>query len=565
MLLCLRVRDFAIIDELEVAFDPGFNVVTGETGAGKSILVNALQLVLGGRPKAEVVRGGAENAQVEALFDVGDDPEVRKRMEASGIVPDNQLVIRRVIAKAGRARAFANGQLASSAQIEQLASGLADISSQHEHHTLVDPRSHLNFLDAFADATKLRSEVALVYEMLLKIRDALEHTRRKCQDRTAREDLLRYQIAEIDELDPKAGELVELIEERERQRHAEQLASLTANAEHDLYARDNAICEELARVADSVRQAANLDQRLNGLADQLASLHLSLEECARELGGYARRVSADPEKLGRLEQRIDLFHRLQRKYGGSVESMLEHRERAQTELEQLFNSEDQIVALEKEFKANMDHAEQITKKLSAHRVKAAEKLARAISQELGSLGMGDARVIVEVEPAPEKEGELSVAGARLSPNGIDRVEFLIAPNRGEQPQALQKIASGGELSRAMLAVKRVLAGLGPAGLYVFDEVDAGIGGAVAETIGRKLREVSRHHQVICITHLPQIAVFADAHFQVSKKVEKGRTISEITPLGQEQKAEEIARMLGGVKITRKTREAAAEMLDAAHK
>jgi DNA repair protein RecN (Recombination protein N) len=565
MLLCLRVRNFAIIDELEVEFGPGFNVVTGETGAGKSILVNALQLVLGARPRAEVIRSGCENAEVEVLFDIADDIEVRKRLSASEISDEDQLVIRRVFYKTGRSRAYANGQLASNAQIDDLASGLADISSQHEHHTLVDPRSHLQFLDAFADVLSLRSEVASVHDNLFRIRTELERTRKQCQDRSEREDLLRYQIREIDELDPRIGELAQLVDERERHRHAEQLASLTGNAEHDLYARDQAICEALAHVVESVRQAAALDKKLSEIADQLASAHLSLEDSARELGSYARGVSADPERLAQLEQRVDAIYRLQRKYGGSVETVLEHRERAQTELDQLATSEEQIESLEREFQKATNQAEVLVKKLSSQRRKAAERLARAISQELGSLGMGDARVIVEVEPAPEKEGELSLLGARFTPSGIDRVEFRIAPNRGEQPQPLQKIASGGELSRAMLAVKRVLAGLGPAGLYVFDEVDAGIGGAVAEVIGRKLQEVSRHHQVICITHLPQIAVFADTHFRVQKRMEKGRTISEITPLDQDQKQEEIARMLGGVKITRKTRDAAVEMLEAAHK
>jgi len=565
MLLCLRVRNFAIIDELEVEFGPGFNVVTGETGAGKSILVNALQLVLGARPKAEIVRSGRENAEVEVLFDIADDSEVRERLRTADIADDDQLVIRRVFFKTGRSRAYANGQLASNAQIDELASGLADISSQHEHHTLVDPRSHLHFLDAFADVLSLRSEVASAHDNLLRIRNASERKRKQTQDRSEREDLLRYQIREIDEVNPSVGELEKLVDERERHRHAEQLATLTGSAEHDLYARDQAICEALARVVESVRQAAALDKNLSELADQLASAHLSLEDYARELGNYARGVSADPERLAQLEQRVDAIHRLQRKYGNSVENVLEYRERARTELDQLATSEEQIESLEKDFRKATDQAELLVKKLSSQRRKVAERLARAISQELKSLGMGDAQVVVDVEPAPEKEGELSLFGARFTPSGIDRVEFRIAPNRGEQPQPLQKIASGGELSRAMLAVKRVLAGLGPAGLYVFDEVDAGIGGAVAEVIGRKLQEVSRHHQVICITHLPQIAVFADNHYQVKKRVEKGRTVSEITPLDQAQKQEEIARMLGGLKITRKTRDAAVEMLEAAHK
>jgi DNA repair protein RecN (Recombination protein N) len=560
VLTCLRVRSFAIIDELEVELEPGMNVVTGETGAGKSILIDALSLVLGGRARPEVVRTGAEQAEVEALFDVGDDEAARLRVEASGVTVEEELVLRRVVQRSGRSRAYVNGRLASAGQLAELAQGLADISSQHEHHTLVDPRSHLAFLDAFAELDPLRAQVREAYDTLRRAQSALDEQAHAVQTRVEREDLLRFQLQEIDALALQPGEEATLGVDRDRQRHAERLAQVTGGAEDALYASDDALCARIARIASELEQVAALDPTLRPLTEQLSAAEAQLEEVARELGSYARDISLDRERLQELEDRLDAISRLKRKYGGSVEAVLEHRERAAEQLRAFENSEARAQDLERALSQASEHAGTLARKLSAARQKAAGKLAQAVSRELASLSMGDAKVAVEVAQPQGDSGELCVDGARLAPTGIDRVEFLIATNRGEDPQPLHKIASGGELSRAMLALKRVLAGLGPAGLYVFDEVDAGVGGAVAEVIGRKLKDVAKHHQVICITHLPQIAVFADAHYHVSKNVDGGRTRSEIKRLRAEQQRDEIARMLGGIKITDKTRAAAREML-----
>jgi DNA repair protein RecN (Recombination protein N) len=563
VLTCLRVRSFAIIDELEVEFEPGMNVVTGETGAGKSILVDALQLVLGGRARPEVVRTGAEQAEVEALFDVGDDPEVRSRLLEAGIEVEDELVLRRVIQRSGRSRAYVNGRLAPAGQLAELARGLCDISSQHEHHTLVDPHTHLAYLDAFADLAPMRTQMQGVYAALQEARSALQGQQHSASQRVEREDLLRFQIQEIDALGAAPDEEASLAVERERQRHAERLASVTGGAEDALYASDDALCSRLARIAAEVEQAAGLDPALAPLAEQLTAARAVLEDAARELGGYARGISVDAQRLAELEERLDAISRLKRKYGGSLQAVLEHRARSAEELAALDQSDQRIAELEATLEREQRAAAQLARKLSARRKQAATGLSKAVSRELASLSMGDARVTVDVAQPEGAAHELCVDGARLSSTGIDRVEFLIAPNRGEDPQPLGKIASGGELSRAMLALKRVLAGVGPAGLYVFDEVDAGVGGAIAEVIGRKLREVAQHHQVLCITHLPQIAVFAQAHYHVSKAAANERTRSEIRRMRESEQREEIARMLGGIKITDKTRAAAREMLKAA--
>lgn len=567
MLQCLRVSHFAIIDQLELELGPGLNVITGETGAGKSIMVSALQLVLGARTRPEVVRTGADNAEVEALFDVGSDPHLQARMRDMGVEFEDELVLRRVISRSGRSRAYINGRMASAGQLAALASGLVDISSQHEHHSLVEPSSHMRYLDAFGGLQDLRREMGHAYRKLTEERDRLAQLEHMGRERIEREDLLRFQVQEIEALRLVPGEEVQMVEERDRNRNAERLAQLTGSAEQGLYSDDEALCPMLSRLIHQVEEAATMDRSLGDLVDQLHTAQAQLEDAARELGRYAQSVTTDPARLSEIDDRLHALSRLKRKYGSTIEDILAHGERARVELGELDQNEERIEALQAALQALLAEAGKLAKTLSKQRRKTGRALGQRITDELASLSMGDAEVKVEVDTLHAEGGgegnELSLEGARLSSHGIDRVEFLIATNRGEAPQPLQKIASGGELSRAMLAIKRVLAGVGPGGLYVFDEVDSGVGGAVAEVIGRKIKEVSAHHQVLCITHLPQIAVFADGHFHVRKGVSAGRTRSQIVRLTAEERQVEIARMLGGIKITDSTRAAAREMLQAA--
>jgi len=560
MLTCLRVRDLAIIDSLDVELGPGLNVVTGETGAGKSILVDALELVLGGKGKAELVRSGAAQAEVEALFDIGDDPDIRAKLTALEVECDAELVIRRVLSPSGRTRAFVNGRMATAQQLADLARGLADISSQHEHHTLTNPSTHLGYLDAFARLSDQRERMSSAYQALKRAHEALQSFETRVADRAQREDLLKYQIREIGEVSPKTGEEQELSEQRDRLKHADQLVRLAGNATEALYDRDGSVCEELATVAQSVLEAAALDPSLRDLGTQVETARTILEEAARELSRYMRGVHADPEALTELEERLHALSKLKRKYGGSLEAVLVHLGQAKAELEALGDHEGTSEKLRAAYEAAMGETTQHARALSKQRKLSAGKLASAISEELISLGMGGAKIVIDVSPMEGKSGELEIDGARLSAAGIDRAEFLIAPNRGEEARALSKVASGGELSRAMLAIKRVLAGMGPAGMYVFDEVDSGVGGAVAEVIGRKIKDVASHRQVLCITHLAQIAVFADNHFKVEKVISGDRTVSQVRRMSKKEQEEEIARMLGGIKVGKKTREAAAEML-----
>ena len=557
MLSLLRVRDFAIIEALDVELGPGLNVLTGETGAGKSILVHAIQLVLGARARTNVVRTGADRAEVEALFEVPADHPARLRLAALDLPDDDQLVIRRTVQSEGRSRATVNGRLTTLAQLRELATGLVDISSQHEHHSLVDPANHARFLDAYAelDLTAYSEAWRAASEAQSKVDQLTE----RLQQRSEREDLLRFQLSEIARVDPKAGELVELEAEVHRLAHAESLAEAALDAESSLYSRDRSAVDTIARAAAALSDASRQDPRLGELASRLEGARAEVEDVALECGKYGRRLEADPARLRFVEDRLLVLRRLTRRHGGSLEALLEHQQALESELGDLTGVEVALEAAEQALSARLSRAYALAQQLSKRRHAAASTLGEAISRELRMLGMGAAEVEVAVARRQDVHG-LQVDGASLGEAGLDRVEFLIAPNPGETPRGLARVASGGELSRALLAIKRILASSSPAGVYVFDEVDTGVGGAVAEVIGRTVHDVARHHQVLCITHLGQIAAYAHTHLRVAKSIEGGRTRSSVERLEGEARVEEIARMVGGVTITQTTREAAAELV-----
>jgi DNA repair protein RecN (Recombination protein N) len=557
------VRSFAIIETLEVELDAGLNIVTGETGAGKSILVDALQLVLGARGRPEVVRTDAEAAEVEALFDLTDQPLVLSGLRDQGVETDGELLIRRVVSATGRTRAYVNGRLVTLAQLKEMTKGLADISSQHEYHSLADARHHLAYLDAFASHSSLLEDAARAHAALVDKAARLEEVVTEERGKVDREDLLRFQVNEIDALRDMLEDEEELLIERQRLRHAEKLGTAAGEAEARLYADDDSICGALSRIASSVEHASGFDPSLGPVATQIREALVQLEDAASELGSYARDLSFEPDRLAVLEDQLDRLSRIKRKYGDTGAEILAYRDEAARELDSLERYEERLDRSQREYDEALEEAARVALALRSKRRSAATKLSNAISRELSSLGMGEAKVTVELAALEGGPRELQIQGARLSPTGIDHAELLIAPNRGEEAKPLRKIASGGELSRAMLAIKRVLAGLGPASLYVFDEVDAGVGGAVAAVIGRKIHEVAQHSQVLCITHLPQISAYADAHYRVHKEVVGKRTKSDIRLLSDQERLEEIARMLGGVKVTDQARAAAQELIRSA--
>lgn len=573
MLNCLRIRDLAIIDALEIELGPGLNVLTGETGAGKSILVSALELVLGGRGRPELVRSGAKCAEVEALFELGAGvtDAVQEQLRALDVPDGEELVVRRVLQACGRTRAFINGRLATQQQLARLTRGLADISSQHEHHTLSDPSTHLGYLDAFAKLDAQRARVAEAHHALCRADVRLREFSQRWQERASREAVLREQIREIEALAPEPDEDTRLEQECARLRHSESRLRLVAEAAELIYERDDSLLDELSHAGRKLTEAALLDPELLPVAEQLEAARAQLAEAARELQRHTDGGLPEPDALQRAEERLYELSKLRRRYGGTLQAALEQLQKSRAELDELDNPTTIREALEQAHEQALQEARNEARALSSKRHGAATRLSRAISRELASLGMGEARILVDVSPleagSASNGRELALDGARFTERGIDRVEFLIAPNRGEDARSLHRVASGGELSRSMLAIKCALADLGPAGLYVFDEVDSGLGGGMAEIVGRKIRSVAHHRQVLCITHLPQIAVFADQHFKVEKKVEKAadgdRTLSSVRRLTAREQREEIARMLGGLQITPRTRAAAREMLSQA--
>jgi DNA repair protein RecN (Recombination protein N) len=563
VLVQLSVANVVLIEELSLELSGGFNVLTGETGAGKSMLVDALDLVLGGRAKPEVVRRGAKEAEVEALFDVPPGSSVEEKLRAAGIRCDGELLIRRVVHAEGRSRAFVNGHLGTASQLADLAPDLCDISSQHESVSLTDPATHIDYLDAFGDLGSARETLAAMVDDLSVLTAELARIREAERGRAEREEFLVFQLREMDELDPHAGEEQELENERARLRHAERLAAATRRAAERLHDGDGAIGDELGRLSSELEGAARIDASLVPLAKAIEGCRLELAEAARALSRYAEGVESHPERLAEVDDRLFRLQKLLRRHGPTTGELLSHKVALEAELQGLETGEARLVALEAERARKLALAALAARALSSQRRLAAERLGDAIGRELHRLAMGGARVIVDVAATPSGEAALAVDGARLTRKGIDRVEFLIAPNKGEEPRPLRKIASGGELSRSLLALKRVLAGSGPAGLYVFDEVDAGVGGAVAEVIGRAIADVARHRQVLCVTHLPQIAALADAHFVIEKSEVKGRTLATLRKLaGGPARVDEIARMIGGVTVGKAARRAAEELLAA---
>ncbi|MBW2276741.1 MAG: DNA repair protein RecN [Deltaproteobacteria bacterium] len=550
MLTNLRVRDLVLIEGLDLHLTPGFNALTGETGAGKSLVVTALELLLGRRASSELVRRGAGEAEVEGVFDISDEPGVRARLEEAGLPVDNELLIRRVIPADGRHRCYVNGRLSSLGVLASLAEGLASVMGQHEHHSLLDPTSQLALLDDFGGHGALLEEMGQLAQQVSTAAERRNNLRAREQDRAARIDFIQFQVREIDDLTPKAGELDELEREISLLRHQGELLEAARVGADELYESDGSIFERLGTLGRSLDEVARYDTSLTEDARSLAEAAVLVEEAARRLAGYGRNLEADPDQLDQIEERRESLSRLTRKHRTDLDGVLALREELGQELESLSRYEESIAEAEAELIRTRELAIEHAAKLTAARRKTGAKLGRAVTKQLTGLSFEKGRFEVQIEPAPGDPG----------PEGGDLVELLVALNPGEGTHPLRKVASGGELSRLMLAIRRVTAGVGPVGTYVFDEVDAGVGGAVATSVGGVLAEVASHHQVICITHLPQISGMAGTHFRVIKSGRKGRTVTRVERLDGEERVEELARMIGGDKVTAKARAAAGELI-----
>ena len=553
MLRTLRVRDLAIIEELEVVLEPGLNVVTGETGAGKSILLQALDVALGGRPDADLVRTGAEEGTVEALF-TEVPASVRERLEAAGI-PDadgtGELLVRRVVARGGRTRAYVNGALGSLALLRELAPYLVRAYGQDEHQALRRVESHRELLDAAGSLGRTLEEMRSRHGRLVAAREALARARADGQAAVERAEMLREQSTELERAALVPGEEEALAAERARLVHAERLSALANGAEATVYSGEGAIVEALGRALGAVREAARLDPSLDPTRVLLESALAETEEAGATLGRYARDLTPDPARLEAIEERLAQLARLRRKYAGTVEELIRRRDQLTAELARVDSGGEAIGELEAAIEAARRGAAEWAGRLSVERRRVARDLTRDVTPELVALALEGARFEVRFAESDERP---------LGPEGWDDVEFFLSANAGEEPRSLAKVASGGELSRIMLALKALAAADEHGATLLFDEVDAGIGGAVAEIVGRKLRQLGRNRQVLCITHLPLIAAFAQHHIAVAKRVEEGRTFSSARTLSTTERVGELARMLAGSRVSPEAREHAEQLL-----
>ena len=549
MLTHLRVAGFALIDEVELPLGPGLTVITGETGAGKSILVEALGLLRGGRASSDSIRAGAEEARVEAIFDLAGDSEIKRALLADGREVSEGLVVRRAIARSGRGRIHLGGSLATAADLASTVGKLCDITSQHDQQLLMDPESQLAILDAFAGNQALLARAKTVFQTLSDARADLARFDADARTRAEREDLLRFQLRELEEADLKTGEDEALRLERERCKGAEKLLAACTRGEEGLYSGEDAAAGRIATVAREIASLAAIDPALLPVVEALRAAQAQVEDAAASLSHYAGKLRFEPERLTEIEERLFLIGRLVRKHGGSVEAAVQRREQMTLELSQLGSFEEGLASRQAAVAAAEQEMTELADQLGDRRRRAARTLGKRIDETLRDLGLPSARVSIVVED-------------RDSPGskGRDRARFQFAPNPGEEARPLDRIASGGELSRVMLAVAQALAGQGQATTYVFDEVDAGVGGGTAEVIGRKLAAIARHRQVLVVTHLPQIAAFADCHVRVQKESTKSRTSVRVAVLSAGECREVIARMLGGATPTAQATAHAEEML-----
>ncbi|HAW60486.1 MAG TPA: DNA repair protein RecN [Actinobacteria bacterium] len=571
MLRELHINNFALIDESYLEFGEGLTVLTGETGAGKTVIIEAMNLLIGERADTTLIRTGSAQAHVEGLFSLEPSFVTPKfDWEESFSDARGEFVISRIISNEGKSKCYIGGRLVALSSLQSLGNNLVDLHGQHEHQSLLKPTLHLDCLDMYGgeELLKLRGEFAGGYRKLSDLREELERLRLNEAERLKRIDLLRFQIDEIERANLQRGEEESLSRERAILRNAERLYS----ASHRAYQAISG--DETPQGAlDCVRQAvqemktvAGIDESLDEICRTLESLSYEMEDCARSLNAYQEGVDFRPGRLDEIESRLALVDLLKKKYGKSIEEIVEYKDKAEVELDELAGSGNRAQALEGEVAELGKELGLLARKISDARKRTALRFEKEVQLQLQELNMTRAKFKVAIEQESHPDG-LPVGEKRLraSRQGVDRVEFLISPNPGEPLKPLVKIASGGEISRIMLALKIILAGIDNIPILIFDEIDVGIGGKTASAIGQKLALLARNHQVICVTHLPQIASFADRHFYVYKKEVDGRTSIRVEPLDSEGRTNELARMLSGMAVSEVSRKHAKEMIKSAEK
>lgn len=529
MLRHLRIRDIAIVDDLSVDFAPGLNVLTGETGAGKSIIIDALSLVLGERARSDMIRSGRNEAVVEAEFDLN----LSGLLEDLGIRTSEGLIMRRIIYTSGKSRGFINDTPVNIQTMQEIGQFLIDIHGQHEHQSLLRPENQRSIIDAYGRLIEKRNRVEDLFKEIQSLKREIESLRANIADRERRVDFLRYQIGEIESASLRVGEKEELLRERAILSNLAKLNELVGDASLLIGRGEGSAKEKVSVALIRLRDASAIDGELREVVDMLESAMPLLEEASISLRRHQERYDLDPERLNAIEERLDLILRLERKYGEGVEAILRFRDEAIKELEALTSSDERLDQLKEEYSLKEEALYREAKELSEMRKAVSKKVESEVKGILKELAMERANLHIEIRPSP------------ISSHGCDMVEFLFSANPGEPPKLLSRTASGGELSRLMLALKEVLASVDSVPILIFDEIDAGIGGRTADNVARRLKNLSGRHQVLCVTHLPQIAAAADHHIIVEKVQKKEGVYVKVKEPSEEERAIEIARMLSG--------------------
>ncbi len=535
MLTELRIRNYAVIEDIHVELGPGLTVLSGETGAGKSIIVGALSLLLGERAAADVIRAGEDRAIVEGVFDLPDDPLLRARCDELGIdLSDDCLILRRELQREGRNRAWVNGSPSTAGLIAELGGALVDLHGQHEHQALLRPAPQRRIVDRFAGAGPLAADVRSAWEALRISRIELDEVRRRVAEARENAELLRRKAREIETAELKPGEEDSLSAEIRRLEHSEELLALSGELHEEIYGGEGAVVDRLGGLRRALDSLLRIDPETSEIEELYETGRATLDELGRRLRDYRFRVEHDPGRMASLRQRQDLLYRLRRKYGGTLADVEAEGRRARAELDSIETSADEIERLEVEERHRREALSGLASELGAVRRQAAERLERDVTVQLPDLGMPGGRFRVELTSLDEP-----------GPDGAETIRFLVSLNPGFEPGPLSRVASGGELSRVMLALKSVLASVDGVPCLVFDEIDAGIGGRIAHHVAGRLGRVAGSHQVFAITHLAQIAARADAHLRVEKVEQNGRVATRLIRLEDEARVEELARMLGG--------------------
>lgn len=566
MLSELNIKNFAIIDDLTISFHEGLNILSGETGAGKSIIINALNLILGGRPSASLIRAGASEAEIQALFHVPDNSRPLEIINANGISTDDGIIIRRIISSTGKNKIYINGRLAPVQILSDISEHLASISGQHAHQLLMKDEEHIEILDSFGNLGIEREAYQRLYSEIIPMAEEVERLKQLSRSKNQQNELLLFQKSEIEAADIKPAEDEELSRERQKLKNAVLLQQTTYECHTGLYSGQNSAYSSLMEIRRQLEKAVKADEDLKSFIEKTDEIIFRIEDFSSELQAYQNKIEASPERLDEIEARLDLITRLKRKYGGSVDSILSHLDSISAELEDLGDVDEKIKKLEAAISSKLQNLKGLAITLSEKRKKAAQDLDNSIENELAALNMKGTSFhtrISELTSSPMPSSMCRESGLNLNNLGMDRVLFMIAPNKGEDLKPLSATASGGELSRVVLAIKAAMTSDGQIETVVFDEVDTGIGGATAEAVGEKIAGLSTGRQVICITHLAQIAKFGHHHFLIEKNIEGERTATSIKKLSDDERIDEIARMIGGQTITDATLNHARELLSQA--